>query len=625
MDKDQTVEVIDLLEDIIGELSGSYVTGTGKDGIPKRLYQVIDYFNGKSTDAKERIFTNKELKAIADNKRAKAVVMKAYNVYNQRIEAGKNLQSRIYGCYSQKIPINGDVERANFEIASFERINSLNQEHFDHMSEQNCISCDEYMKIIESHINSLESVYLKELEDKITEFSQVHNSETVIKPELIGKYFGSNESNRISSNIRKQEAVNPIYKEYGGFLDVMDKATCTAQNKEKIPQKILAYKLQYLLTKTKIMDVVNASMKNIEADISNKKISAKTKKKNDAVIKQATAEIKELSNEYKDIIKAMKTQNKEDAKLIKKNQRKQKMLNAGKAEVLKASGITIEPILSENKLIKKFLADVLAIPESYMLNPVAYEAMYEYIQCYKESNHSGQDYTLSNIQNLKDGLTFSNLPDGIKFEYNRDCGIKLRQAIEIKINDGEVNITRENEESPDVEKVTAKSSKSVPKIFVHKDSRLYDKNTNIEMSRIFTKAKYIEGSKTEDDSCKNVYKRDLSNMHFVYKNNEKKPLDLSITSEDMATLDGALKTTYAIAESSRQTTIRAIVNSRMMEAKERSKMNKARGIKTKVPKESDVLAQVQKEVEESTIRRKVQESKFKAGFMKYPQYIDFAK
>ena len=180
MDKDQTVEVIDLLEDIIGELSGSYVTGTGKDGIPKRLYQVIDYFNGKSTDTKERIFTTKELKAIDDNKRAKAVVMKAYNVYNQRIEAGKNLQSRIYGCYSQKIPINGDVERANFEIASFERINSLNQEHFDHMSEQNCISCDEYMKIIESHINSLESVYLKELEDKITEFSQVHNSETVI-------------------------------------------------------------------------------------------------------------------------------------------------------------------------------------------------------------------------------------------------------------------------------------------------------------------------------------------------------------------------------------------------------------------------------------------------------------
>ena len=226
MNKGKEVEVIDLLEDIIGELSGSYVTGTGKDGIPKRLFQVIDYFNGKTTDAKERIFTPKELKLIADNKRAKAVIEKAYNIYNKRIEYGKDLQSRIYGCYSQK-----------------------------------------------SYINSVESVYLKELESSISDFCQNHNSETVIKPELIGKYFGSMESNRISSNIKKQDTVNPLYKEYGSFLDRMDKGTVSAQNKEKIPQKILAYKLQYLLTKTKIMDAINTCMKNIEVDISSKKVS----------------------------------------------------------------------------------------------------------------------------------------------------------------------------------------------------------------------------------------------------------------------------------------------------------------------------------------------------------------
>ena len=624
MDKEQTVEVIDLLEDIIGELSGSYVTGTGKDGIPKRLFQVIDYFNGKTTDAKERIFTPKELKTIADNKRAKAIVEKAFNIYNQRIEYGKELQSRIYGCYSQKIPINGDIERANYEIASFERINTLNQEHFDHMSEQNCISCNEYMKIIENYINSVESVYLKELESSITEFCQNHNSETVIKPELIGKYFGSNESNRISSNIKKQDIVNPLYKEYGSFIDRMDKGTVSAQNKEKIPQKILAYKLQYLTTKTKIMDAINTCMKNIEVDISTKKVPPKIKKKNDATIKKVSEEVKELTNEYKDIIKAMKSQNKEDAKIIKKSQKKQKLLNEGKAktEILKASGITIEPILSDSQIIKKFIKDILAVPTQYVTNPVAYDAMYEYVQCYKESNYQGKDFCLSNLKDLKQGLAVLEMPDGIKLGYDREGNTKLRQSIEIKINEGEVSITRENEESPEAEKVSAKPLKSAPKIFVHKDTRLYDKNTNIEMSRIFTRAKLAEDNKVEE-SCQNVYKRDLSNMHFVYKNNEKKPMDLSITSEDIATLDGAVRTTYALAESSRQTTIRAIVNSRMMEAKERSKMNKARGIKTKVPKESDVLAQVQKEVEESTIRRKLQESKYKAGFMTYPQYIDF--
>ena len=122
MNKGKEVEIIDLLEDVIGELSGSYVTGTGKDGIPKRLFQVHDYLNGKKTDAKECIFSSTQLKMIADNKRARDVVEKTLAVYNRRIELGKDLQSRIYGCYSQKIPVNGDIERANFEIGSYERI-----------------------------------------------------------------------------------------------------------------------------------------------------------------------------------------------------------------------------------------------------------------------------------------------------------------------------------------------------------------------------------------------------------------------------------------------------------------------------------------------------------------------
>ena len=616
MNKSKEVEVVDLLEDIIGELSGSYVTGTGKDGIPKRLFQVHDYLNGKKTDAKECIFSSTQLKMIADNKRARDVVEKTLAVYNRRIELGKDLQSRIYGCYSQKIPVNGDIERANFEIGSYERINNLNQEHFNHMNEQGCSKVDDYMTIIENHVNGLNTVYLKELEDVIAEFCQNHETETVIKPELIGKYFGSMESNRIGSNIRKQDAVNPIYKEYGSFLDKMDKGTASAQNKEYVPQKVLAYKLQYLIAKTKIIDIVNTCMKDIETDMSSKKISSKIKKKNDTAIKNAMAEIKEIANEYKSIVKDMKSQNKEDAKIIKKSQRKQKLLNAGKK-------IDAEPVqkqeLDENQLLKIFILEELGVPQTYLENPIANDAIFEYIQCYKESNYEAVQMRISNFGAIKQGLVVSKLQDGIKFEYDRNANVKLKQVMEIKMNDGEVSITRENEVCPEVDTISAKSSKSVPKIFVHKDARLYDKNTNIEMSRVFTRAKLDEDSKVEE-SCQNVYKRDLSNMHFVYKNNDKKPLDLSITSEDIATLDGAVRTTYALAESSRQTTIRAIVNSRMMEAKERSKMNKARGIKTKVPKESDVLAEVQKEVAESTIKRKLQESKYSEGFMKYPQY-----
>ena len=616
MNKSKEVEVIDLLEDIIGELSGSYVTGTGKDGIPKRLFQVHDYLNGKKTDAKECIFSSTQLKMLAANKKARDVVEKTLAVYNRRIELGKDLQSRIYGCYSQKIPVNGDIERANFEIGSYERINNLNQEHFNHMNEQGCSKVDDYMTIIENHVNGLNTVYLKELEDVIAEFCQNHETETVIKPELIGKYFGSMESNRIGSNIRKQDAVNPIYKEYGSFLDKMDKGTASAQNKEYVPQKVLAYKLQYLIAKTKIIDIINTCMKDIETDMSSKKISSKIKKKNDTAIKNAMAEIKEIANEYKSIVKDMKSQNKEDAKIIKKSQRKQKLLNAGKK-------IDAEPIqkqeLDENQLLKIFILEELGVPQTYLENPIANDAIFEYIQCYKESNYEAVQMRISNFGAIKQGLVVSKLQDGIKFEYDRNANVKLKQVMEIKMNDGEVSITRENEVCPEVDTISAKSSKSVPKIFVHKDARLYDKNTNIEMSRVFTRAKLDEDSKVEE-SCQNVYKRDLSNMHFVYKNNDKKPLDLSITSEDIATLDGAVRTTYALAESSRQTTIRAIVNSRMMEAKERSKMNKARGIKTKVPKESDVLAEVQKEVAESTIKRKLQESKYSEGFMKYPQY-----
>ncbi|MBQ3409392.1 MAG: hypothetical protein IJH12_09345 [Clostridia bacterium] len=616
MDKRQEVELIDLLEDIVGELSGSYVTGTGKDGIPKRLFQVNDYLSGKKTDAKECIFTLNQLKVIVGNERAKTIIEKVLNVYNKRIELSKKLQSRIYGCYSQKIPVNGDIERANFEIESYERINYLNQEHFSHMMNQRC-TCDEYITIIENHINGLNNVYLKELEEWVKEFERVHNANIVIKPELISKYFGSMESNRIGSNIRKQEAVNQVYKEYGSFLDKMDKGTIAAQNKEFFPQKILGYKLQYLITKTKIVDAINVCMKNIETDMSSKKISQKIKKKNDAVIKKALAEIKELANEYRTIIKEMKSQNKEDAKVIKKNQKRQKLLNAGKQITVKE---TTEPVLTENELIKKFIVEELGVPQIYLANPVVYDAIFEYIQCFKESNHESDEMKVKNFDTIRQGLAFLEMPEGIKFEYDRKGNTKLKQAIEIKMNDDGLCIIRENEESPDAEKVSAKSTKQMPKIYVHTDSRIYDKSTNIEMSRIFKRAKLANNSRVEEESCQNIYKRDMKNMHFVYKNNEKKPLDLSITLEDIATLDGAVRSTYALSESSRQTMIRAIVNSRMVEAKEKCKMDKARGIKTNVPKEADVYAQVQKDVEESTIIKKLQESKYSEGFYKYPQY-----
>jgi len=622
MNEGQTIEIVDLLEDVICELSGSYVTGTGKDGIPKRLFQINDYLSKKKTDARECIFTDDQLKLIAGNKKAKAIIDNVFNVYNQRIELGRQLQSRIYGCYSQNIPINGDIERANFEITAYERLNNLNQEHFNHMADRAGCRCDEYIKIIENYVNGLNTVYLKELQDNIDEFVKAHNANTIIKPELIGKYFGSMESNRIGSNIKKQEVVNPIYKEYGLFLDKMDKSTITAQNKELIPNKYLAYKLQYLSAKTKIIDVVNMCMKDIEVDNSGKKISSKTKKKNDSIIKKSLIDIKEISSEYKDIIKAMKMQNREDAKIIKKSRKKQKMLNTGvtKTEELKACGITIEPVLSEEQLVKKFITDSLCVPPAYVTNPIAYEAIYDYIQCFKETNHQGEDFDTNNFSTIRQGLAFFEMHDGIKFEYDRKGAIKLKQAIEIKIDDGQVNVIREYEDSTDTEKFAIKPSKKMPKVFVHRDCRTYDNSTNIEMSRIYIRAKLAENSKVEEESCRNIYKRDMANMHLVYKNNEKKPLDLSITSEDIATLDGAVRTTYALAESSRQTTIKAIVNSRITEAKERSKMNKARGIKTKVPKESEVFAQVQREVGECAIKRKVQESKYKTGFMKYSQY-----
>ena len=82
MNKSKEVEVVDLLEDIIGELSGSYVTGTGKDGIPKRLFQVHDYLNGKKTDAKECIFSSTQLKMIADNKKGGTGFMTLQTVHN---------------------------------------------------------------------------------------------------------------------------------------------------------------------------------------------------------------------------------------------------------------------------------------------------------------------------------------------------------------------------------------------------------------------------------------------------------------------------------------------------------------------------------------------------------------
>ena len=635
MDGRREVEVISLLEDAIGELSCAFIVGTGKNEKPKLLYQISNFVNNKKTEKNMRVLSDSQVKLLVENTKAMNILTRAMDVYQKREKIMRQFDARIYACKAHSIHINSKKERAGFQIAAYSRINELNNQHFEHMIIQNHSTIDEYYRIIENYMSSLETVYIEELSNMITSFDIKHGNDVILRAEEVEKYFGSEESYRIRLDSKKSKVVGGIFKNYGDFIDRIDKQAQSLESKEVVPARALEYKFQYLIAKTRIMEIINRGMKNINVPsklekssgivskitkrISTNKqkyIGIDSKKRNEVCVRKMTDEIENIVSNYRNTIKELKSKNKMDSKLVRKLQKSNNILNEGinvNSKVIikndanaykKQLEVVLEDRLDNKALIRQFLITKLEIPQQFVSNPVIIETLANFIEKYNVNAKDGSKDLKSNFEKLKSNIHVEFSNNEVAFYQGESKLDETKKRVIVRNNLNQVFVT-ESTESPVIldERIS-----NQPIWEVNTNTRIYDGETNIEMSRLVRRA-LLDANRNEVQVLESsVYKRNTENLNYVIKENDNTKRDISITPEDIATLDGAVRPSYKLCESSRKTTVRAIANKRILENTEPT------------DNKEDVLKKVEEEIAKDTIERKIKESKFKSGFLKYPKY-----
>ena len=210
----------------------------------------------------------------------------------------------------------------------------------------------------------------------------------------------------------------------------------------------------------------------------------------------------------------------------------------------------------------------------------------------------------SNFEKLKSNIHVEFSNNEVAFYQGESKLDETKKRVIVRNNLNQVFVT-ESTESPVIldERIS-----NQPIWEVNTNTRIYDGETNIEMSRLVRRA-LLDANRNEVQVLESsVYKRNTENLNYVIKENDNTKRDISITPEDIATLDGAVRPSYKLCESSRKTTVRAIANKRILENTEPT------------DNKEDVLKKVEEEIAKDTIERKIKESKFKSGFLKYPKY-----
>ncbi len=636
MNERQNYELVSILEDMISELGGFYQQGTVIDNSSKITAQLYKHLRGLSIDENERILSDEQLKLISDNPKARNIAEKIMNVAYQRGELLANFKNRVYTCDIVGVAINVESEMSSFYSEVYETINDFNEDHFSEMVNSADLTLDDFLGDINEHVDMLGKECFPILMQTYKGFRERVETDETRKRKCTDEIIAKRDALRSNSLDVYKTNLGELYKHYGSTMDGTDKGI--VQPKEDCSlSEAMSYKAQFLLTKTKMMDAFNECAVQLEipkAVYNNNRFMGKgpryidnpeTVKENNSKVKNSARKIDGVLKEYKDEVKTIKKGIKIERKRAKKQRKNIKLLGAPAAseisldEEKKSTNIRNEFVselaksakesLSREQIIKKFITEEMGISKSFTLNPIIYNAIESEFQEYFKY----QDISMEKLTNYKN--QFSVREDGnnsLSLNYMDDA-LKLPRKMDVRIADGKIRIDKQKEDVEfGIPKEIGGERKKIR--FNDKDTRIYDQNTSVEIVRRESRERLDEEGNSIATVYKHTYRRDSNNPEFVYKDEEKQPIDLSLSPEDMATLNGATDEMYEQRKSYRDQEINVVFQKKYYDETEKAILEGKGKDSVNV---NELHSIVESEIRAKAVKEKINQSKYKAGLSQY--------
>lgn len=244
--------------------------------------------------------------------------------------------------------------------------------------------------------------------------------------------------------------------------------------------------------------------------------------------------------------------------------------------------------LTQEQLKRKFITEELGLDEKFSKNHVIYDEILTFF-----NNYIGKySYvSLEKFDEYKKGIQLSKYDDE-NISLESDDGIGNNQSLEVSLKKGE-----------SIKTIYTKNTKQRSMFNKYGETPTYNKfedvimkvfnfDTYIEMQRLHKRHIIDNNNTVIENVCYDFFVRDTNNLEYVFRNEEKNPIDISrAVDSDIATLDGAANDygTTMLAQKS---------------------FNSIYGVDDE---------NKQKEHQDN-LRRKIEQSKCKNGFYMYEQY-----
>lgn len=324
----QDLEVIFLLEKMIGELGGIYAC-SGKEDI-QIIRQVQSYLikDKRNNTYIETPLTEAQLELLVGNERTKTIAQEII-----RFKANFN---REMSKFSEKLTIlsmedeaiskNKESIRANFFGQYLGQINKLNIGHFQTMLSSSQPTLDSYLTNIEQYMDLMNNTNLIRVKNSVDNWNKNKVGNRVLTPE--GKSLHEKDMEARTQGMI--DFTRDVILDSIDFYTGMDPKTMGIQSKDDIQANRLAYDINYLLYRTKMIDRINdltIAKKGVPQIVTKRvrwnveyKDDPKVVKENENMKKEAKRDISRIIKEYQESVKSLRKRLKKDNKKGKPEQ-----------------------------------------------------------------------------------------------------------------------------------------------------------------------------------------------------------------------------------------------------------------------------------------------------------------
>lgn len=246
--------------------------------------------------------------------------------------------------------------------------------------------------------------------------------------------------------------------------------------------------------------------------------------------------------------------------------------------------------LTQEQLKRKFITEELGLDEKFSKNPVIYDEILIFFNKYIGKY---SDVSLEKFDEYKKGIQLLKLDDeNISLETDDGIGNNQSLLVNLKKRGFIETIYKENTKKRSMFNKYGET----PKYNKLEESivKLFDFATYIEMQRLHNINVRDDNDKVIETVLDDFFIRDTNNLEYVFRNEEKNPIDISrAVASDIATLDGAAND-YKTTELAQKS------------------FNSIYGVDD----------ENKRKAHQDNLRRKIAQSKYKDGFYKYKQYKD---